>query len=110
MASPAKDTQLDELTNDGETDYGSDFSPEEVQIVTRLISGTAELEDNPIVSEVDHHDPQQTLRVPRTFGREQRSPLFEAARAAERVAEKIAESVSTGQHYPNCMFATSVCS
>lgn len=109
MASPALDTPLEDPTNDGDTDYGSEFSPEEVQIVARLISGTIEIEDNPIVSEIEHNDPQQALRIPRILGREQRSPLFEAARAAERVAEKIAESVSTGQHYPDCKSPAYAC-
>lgn len=99
MVSPAVDTPFEDPINDGDTDYGSDFSPEEVQIVSRLVSGTVEIEDNPIVSGVEHNDPQQTLRIPRVLGREQRSPLFEAARAAEKIDEQIAESVSIGKHY-----------
>ena len=103
MASPATYDPVDVMTNDGESDYGSDFSPEEEQIVSRLLSGQQiEIEDNPIVTDIEHHDSAQTLRVPRVFGREQRSPLFEAARAAEEVAEQISKFVKTGNFYPDC--------
>lgn len=102
MASPAPDAAFEDPVDDGDTDYGSDFSPEQVQIVARLLTGEADIEDNPIASEIEHHDQQQSLRVPRILGREHRSPLFQAARAAEKVAEQIAESVKTGKHYSDC--------
>lgn len=103
MASPAIDDPGGASINDGESDYGSDFSPEEEQIVARLLSGQQiDIEDNPIVTEVEHSDAAQTLRVPR-FGTEQKSPLFAAARVAERVAEKISESVvKANGYYPDC--------
>lgn len=100
MASPA--TTVTDPANeiDTDTDYGSDFSPEQEQIVERLLSGKHVEDDNPITNEVEHHDPRQSLRLPRVFGREEKSPLFQAARAAERIAEQIAESTS-GEH-PDC--------
>ncbi|KAH7384939.1 exonuclease V a 5' deoxyribonuclease-domain-containing protein [Cadophora sp. MPI-SDFR-AT-0126] len=98
MASPA--TTVTDLPNeiDTDTDYGSDFSPEQEEIVQRLLSGKHVEDDNPITNEIEHHDPRQSLRLPRVFGREERSPLFQAARAAEKIAEQIAESVKSGEH------------
>lgn len=94
MASPATITITEPPHEiDSDTDYGSDFSPEEEQIVDRLLSGKHVEDDNPIINEIEHHDPWQILRLPRAFGKEERSPLFQAARAAERVAEQIAQTV-----------------
>src|SRR4051812_45206503 len=104
MASPALDTNVDEPMNDEDTDYGSDFSPEEAQIVEQLMTGTAAIEDNPIVPEVEYHGAQSTLRLPRILGREQSSPLFEAARAAEMVAQQLSDSVKNSEHYPDRKF------
>lgn len=98
MASPAIDDA-------GESDYGSDFSPEEEQIVSQLLSGPRlEIEDNPILNEVElniENDAQQTLRVPLVFGREQTSTLYQAARAAEEIAEHISKAVKS-RGYPDC--------
>jgi exonuclease V len=110
MASPAIEPQLGTLMNDSESDYGSDFSPEEEQIVSRLLSGQQiEIEDNPIVSNVEHNEPAQTLRVPRVFGREQKFALFEAVRAAEEVAKQISKSVKTSNYYPDCKSPLVLC-
>jgi len=87
---------------DPDTDYGSDFSPEEDLIIQRLLSGKIDIEDNPIVNDIEHHDAPKTIRVPRVYGREQRSPLFEAARAAENVAGRISNSIKTADNYPDC--------
>jgi exonuclease V len=99
MASHAAEGPIDGSINDDETDYGSDFSPEEEQQLLDLVSGQQQVkpEDNPIVTEVEHHD-EQTLRLPRTLGRELRSPLFQAARAAEEVAGRISRSVQNGSY------------
>jgi hypothetical protein len=104
MASPATKEHLKQSVNDGESDYGSDFSPEEAEIVGNLLSWKPieDVEDNPIVNEIEHHDPQRSLRLPRKLGREQMSPLFQAARAAEEVAEQISKSIKTGEQYPDC--------
>jgi exonuclease V len=102
MASPAISHDIEVPLNDVDTDYGSDFSPEEADVVEQLLSGKAVEEDNPIVNDIEHHDPGQTLRIPRVFGREERSLLFEAARAAEQVAEQISRSIKSSEHYPDC--------
>lgn len=104
MASPAAE-KIATLLND-ESDYGSDFSPEEEQIVSQLLSGPkVDIEDNPIVTAVESNaedDSQQALRVPLFTGRAQRSPLYQAARAAEEVAENINKTVKRRRNYPDC--------
>lgn len=102
MASPATSNDIEGLLNDNDTDYGSDFSPEEAILVEQLLSGKVVEDDNPIVNEIEHHEAPQNLRLPRVFGKEERSPLFQAARAAEQVAEQISNSIKRGEHYPDC--------
>jgi exonuclease V len=102
MASPAIEETTVEPLNDNDSDYGSDFSPEEEQLVQRLLSrGVEEVNPIPIIPEIEQNDPQQNLRLPRVFGREARSPLSQAVRAAERVAEHINNSIESGEHYPD---------
>lgn len=107
MASPAL---LSPQIDDNDSDYGSDFSAGEEEIVSRLLSGTNPgvlEEDNPITTEIEYHDTQQTLRLPRIYAignREERSPLFQAARAAEEVAEQLSRVVAKGERYPDCEF------
>ena len=103
MTSHPTKENIEESINDGESDYGSDFSPEEAELVGKLLSGHTieDVEDNPIVNEIEHHDPQRTLRLPRILGREQISPLFQAARAAEKVAGQISKAIKAGEH-PDC--------
>jgi exonuclease V len=101
MASPATSNDIEKPLNDADTDYGSDFSPEEADIVEQLLSGKHVEEDNPIVTDIEHHDPRQSLRLPRVFGSQERSPLFQAATAAEQVAEQISRSTKSGEHYPD---------
>ncbi|KAK2630535.1 hypothetical protein QTJ16_001355 [Diplocarpon rosae] len=96
MASPF--TTAATRNTDIDTDYGSDFSPEEEQIVERLLIGKHIEDDKLIINEFEHHDPRQTLGLPRVFGRESRSPLFQATRAAERVAAQIADTAPGGEH------------
>ena len=102
MASPATSNDIEETLSDDDTDYGSDFSPEEAVLVEQLLSGKQAEDDNPIVNEIEYHEALQNLRLPRIFGREERSPLFQAARAAEQVAEQISKSIKSGEHYPDC--------
>jgi exonuclease V len=113
MASPASNSLASNpLNEDDDTDYGSDFSPEEELIVAQLLlrnpAGVDDVpeDDNPILNDIEHHDEQQTLRLPRVFGREERSPLFQAARAAEQVAEQISKSAG-GEKYLDCVFCLS---
>lgn len=102
MASPANiPTSIEISLSDAESDYGSDFSPEEELIVAQLLAN----EDNPIVNDIEHHGEERTLRLPRVLGRDGRSPLFEAVRDAEKVAEQISETVrkaSASAGYPDC--------
>ena len=89
--------------DDIESDYGSDFSPEEEQIVAQLLSQNA-TEDNPIVNDVEYHEAEHTLRVPRLVegGNSPWGVLLDAARAAEKVAEQINEAVADTVGYPDC--------
>ncbi|KAB8301261.1 hypothetical protein EYC80_003147 [Monilinia laxa] len=106
MASPAAE-EADRPQNFADSDYGSDFSPEEVEIVEKLLSPVhstseiTEVEDNPIVNDIEYHESERTLRLPRVVGKEQISPLLQAIRDAEKVAEQINASVATREHYPD---------
>ncbi|CZR62128.1 uncharacterized protein PAC_12025 [Phialocephala subalpina] len=104
LSSPSEPMNLD---NDDDTDYGSDFSAGEEEIVSRLLSGQPIVEeDNPITNpptteleieiELEFHDALQTLRLPKILGEEYWAPrpLFEAARAAEQVAEQLGNVAS----------------
>ncbi|TVY48457.1 Exonuclease V [Lachnellula cervina] len=101
MASPAitPDIETSATINDAESDYGSDFSPEQEQIVEALLSQQQVADDNPILNDIED-EPRQALRLPRVVGREERSPLFQAARAAEEVAEQVSKSIKT-REYPD---------
>lgn len=109
MASPATPENIlapkRAIEND-DSDYGSDFSPEEEQIVERLISGqpVEAVEDNPIVNELEEHGSSASIRLPRILGREQQSPLYKAAVDAERIARDINNSAQNGE-YPDCEFS-----
>jgi exonuclease V len=81
MASPANKV-FDEPTRDSEeveSDYGSDFSPEEDELINKLLSLSSTVtegkRDNPIVNEVEYHDKAQDTRVPRVLDRERRLPV-----------------------------------
>lgn len=100
MASPAVNLDIGTTLDDAESDYGSDFSPEQEQIVEALLSQQQVTDDNPIINDIED-EPRQALRLPRIVGREQMSPLFQAARAAEEVAEQISKFVKT-REYPDC--------
>jgi exonuclease V len=104
MAGPATiPTSIEISLNDVESDYGSDFSPEEELIVAQLLSQNA-TEDNPVVNDVEYHESKHTLRIPRLVeGKD--SPwrvVFDAAKAAEKVAEQINEAVADTLGYPDC--------
>ena len=104
MASPAIDDLSAVSTYDGDSDYGSEFSPEEEEIVSQLLSvQSIDIEDNPIGDDLDQNDAQQALHVPLVFGREQKSPLCQAARAAEEIAEHITQTFKSRGYYPDRM-------
>lgn len=104
MASSSTEECAGNSLDDPETDYGSDFSPEEEEILRALASGTqrADTEDNPIVTQLERHE-EQTLRIPRAFGKEPRSALFEAAQTADDIAERIRATVENDRH-SDCKF------
>ncbi|KAF7899278.1 uncharacterized protein EAF01_008491 [Botrytis porri] len=105
--SAVQGTELPPNFADSESDYGSDFSPEVVEIIEKLLSPVhqskepTDIEDNPIVSEIEYHEPEPALRLPRVVGKEQISPLLQAIRDAERVADQINASVSKREYYPD---------
>jgi len=105
MASPAND----QLTAafDGDSDYGSDFTPEEEAIVVTLLSARVLEDDNPIVAEVEHTKSANVLKIPRVLIPAKNSPLCEAIKAADRAAEDLdklveVEQSSHGERY-TCM-------
>jgi len=105
MASPVPVQESSQFSTDNDTDYGSELeiSPdEELRLLTGTGQPSEQTDDNPIVTEEEQHDPEQTLRLPRVVRRESQSPLFQAVRDAERIAEQINDSVASREHYPNC--------
>ena len=106
MASHATSNDIEEPLNDEDTDYGSEISPEDAILAEQQLSGKHAEDDNPIINDIEHHDPRQNLRLPRVFGREEKSPLFQAARAAEQVAGQISQSVKRGDPYPDCEYTS----
>lgn len=72
MASPATTSSTFHAQVEGDSDYGSDFSPEEEEIVNRLLAEQERveaIEENRIVTDLEYHDPAQTVRVPRIIRR-----------------------------------------
>jgi exonuclease V len=102
MASNSTEECTGNSVNDYETDYGSDFSPEEEEILFDLASRgqRVETEDNPIVTKPEHNE-EQALRIPRALGRDPSFALLQAAQAADAVAERIRTSVAT-DGYSDC--------
>lgn len=95
MASPANHVPV---ALDNESDYGSDFTPEEEEIVATLLSARVLEDDNPIVNEVEHTDTQSVLKLPRALGSKTESALFQAINAADRVAEDIDNIFKVEEH------------
>lgn len=80
MASPDLICNNSPRVDDLSSDYGSDFSLEEELLVDELLSSVQyrngalpDLEDNPIVTGIEHHASQRLLRLPRLMGRAQRA-------------------------------------
>ncbi|KAH8659235.1 exonuclease V a 5' deoxyribonuclease-domain-containing protein [Tricladium varicosporioides] len=93
MASPAIDVSIEIPLDTVESDYGSDFSPEEEEIVAQLLSTQHSRDDNPIISNVERDEPQRVLRFPKILGRAESSLLFRMARAADQEAEQISKAI-----------------
>jgi exonuclease V len=74
MASLAPKEPQYEVGEQVESDYGSDFSPEQEELVNSLLSAVQieALDDNPNVNHVESNDPPSSLRVPRVLGREEK--------------------------------------
>ena len=83
MASPATTSSDFNTQAEGDCDYGSDFSAEEEEIVNRLLVEIEVIEDNPIVTDLEYHDPTQTVRVPQVIGRERINGLLEESNIAK---------------------------
>ncbi len=83
--------------DDNDSDYGSDFSPEEEQIVQSLLS---DIEDNLIVSGIERNDTEPVLHIPRILGRDERSPPS-SQRARTATSEGTDRSVQKSEH-SNC--------
>lgn len=107
MASPANIASImhHDLAREQEdiSDYGSDFSPEEQEIVERLITERqieveVAVEDNPIVTEVEHYDAPRSLRLPRLLGREYQPSFQKYFTDSGKVAGHISRPVQTGNH------------
>jgi hypothetical protein len=104
MNSPVNEI-FDKRTRDSEraeSDYGSDFSPEEEEIINKLLSlsstvaeGTA---DNPIVNDVESHSEAQGIRIPRILAREKQPS---APKAVEQGPMPVERSFP---HLTNCKF------
>lgn len=73
MACPAT-TDIDyRVEVEGDSDYGSDFSSEDEQLINHLLTGQKRVEvikDNTIVTGLEYYEQAQTVRVPRVLGRE----------------------------------------
>jgi exonuclease V len=92
--------------DDIDTDYGSDFSPEEEVIIQQLLSrDTASSitpeDESPIVNDIQYHNAWHALHLPRTLSGEEKSLLFQAARAAEQITKEITQSIR-GENYSDC--------
>ncbi|RFU30550.1 hypothetical protein B7463_g5792, partial [Scytalidium lignicola] len=105
MASPAADTELTQSLNDNESEYGSDFSPEQEDIIWQLIatpktadaSSLKDIEDHPFGAEVGYHEAANFLTPAHVLGSEKLSPLYQAVQDAEMVSAEISQSARTEQ-------------
>lgn len=95
-----------------DSDYGSDFSPEELEILDKLLAATPSnsvpAEDNPIVSDVEYHLPPAVARITRFSARESRRgdsvPIeYETARHsnAESVQSNARIGINLNPVYPD---------
>lgn len=71
MASPATTGSNFHAQAGGDSDYGSDFSAQEEEIINSLLADQERvelIEDNPLVTDLEYHDPAETVWVPRVIG------------------------------------------
>ena len=74
MASPASTTNVQAAD---ESDYGSDFSSGEEEIVNGLLllnspERLRDIEDDPVITGLEYNDQAHTVRLPRVLGQERR--------------------------------------
>lgn len=103
MASPATAVLSHQAQlGDDNSDYGSEFSPEEEEIVARLLSagieGTEEIEDNPVVTGVEHHEPAQVVRLPRVLARERKPQTLGGRKTSVNDIASPIKGVESGQY------------
>ena len=109
MASPATTASNFHAQVEGSSDYGSDFSANEEEIVNRLLAEQERveiIEDNPIVTDLEYHDPVQTVQVPRVIGRGRiNDALLEESNIAKdnRLSSAAVQSVDPNCELPPCI-------
>jgi hypothetical protein len=74
------------LTEDEESDYGSDIGAEEEHIVNELLSAWEQrldpVQDNPIVAGIEYHELVDAVRVPRANPQERRLEVVDRRETA----------------------------
>jgi hypothetical protein len=107
MACPATTDPNFEAPAEGGSDYGSDFSSEEEQLINRLLAGQERVDvsqDNPILAGLEYNEPTQIVRVPRVLGRERvNAALPEEPVVAE---DRIFSSTTFHSGYADCELST----
>jgi hypothetical protein len=103
MASPATKSSNFYAQARGDSDYGSDFSTEEEEIINRLLAEQERvevIEDNPVVTDFEYHDPVQTVRMPWVIGRRR---VSDALPEESNIAKDTRLSSAAIQpEYPDC--------
>lgn len=88
---------------DNNSDYGSEFSPEEEEIVARLLSAgtdcTEEVDDNPIITGVEEHEPAQAVRLPRALTHETRFQTLGGTKTSVNDIASTIKVVNNGSQY-----------
>jgi hypothetical protein len=91
------------VETESESDYGSDFSLDQEQLITHLLAERERveiLEDYPIFTVLEYHEQAQTDQVPRVLGREQiYGTLLEGSSIA---GAKKFSSVAFDSENPDC--------
>jgi hypothetical protein len=109
MASPATTSSDFRAKVEGDSDYGSDFSAEEEEIVSRLLAEQERvevIEDNTIVTDLEYHDPAENVRVPRVIGRRRISDaLLEESSVAK---DNGLSRAAVKSEQPGCEFSSPI--
>ena len=104
MASPATTVlgHQAQIGNDS-SDYGSEFSPEEEEIVARLLSADTErteaIEDNPNITGVEQHEPAQAVRLPRVLTPKRTTQNLGGRKTSVNDIAPTIKSVESGSQY-----------